>query len=323
MGRRLYAIWSILLVLVVSIAVLGPGCGGGQCTVEVKATLCGAPYPGAVGYTLTGPVSPIQGTSVPATHSDVDCGSWICGNVSGGPANAFLANIAPSATQVVSEGGTITFTLEFEENQDAAIECDTWTIDGVPIEDWPGDKYWNGENWEVWPNVCNIIDVHFLQWVEGCDGYQVALNETSWLKITQTAGPAATIVVIDDDCALNKTPAPIQKVSQVPSFDEDPVEKGMNVTLTLHQPTLLDVETIWTLEKCLNYTKSINWLGISMVAPMPHPCVLFELVLPQPGQIYTFTLQASAKVALINDVDVDQNNNEVTCPQLLYITIYT
>jgi len=212
-------------------------------------------------------------------------------------------------------GGNITFTLNFEKDQDAGINCQGWTCNGTP---WPLSTL------EV--NPCSTIDVHFIQWVLGCPGYNVTLNETSWLSINQTGGPVpATIVVVNDDCALNKTaveqaPTPV-KVSQVPSLNGTPVEVGMNTTLIPGIPTLLDVRTQWQLTKQIDYLKSINWLGISKATSFPpgHPCVLFELVFPQPGQ-YTFTLVASAKVALVDDVDVNPQNNNVTCPPL-YLTV--
>jgi len=117
MRQRIFSIWSVLLVLVVSTAVLVPGCGGGptQSTIDVEATLDGSAWTGAVQYTLAEPTapSPITGTSVPTAHSGVSPGSWTCAYVSGGPAGASFVNITPSATQTVSAGGTITFTLNF------------------------------------------------------------------------------------------------------------------------------------------------------------------------------------------------------------------
>jgi len=116
--RKIFSIWSVLLVLVVSIAVLFAGCPAPtQCTVDVKATLDGSSWSGNVSYTLTGPgaTAPtvINGASVPATHRNVNCGNWTCAYGSGGPAGASFVNITPSANQTVSAGGTITFTLNF------------------------------------------------------------------------------------------------------------------------------------------------------------------------------------------------------------------
>lgn len=281
-----------------------------QGTIYVNATNCSAIYQGPVQYTLSGAGSPINGNSVPATHNSVNSGSWSCSNVIA-PPGTFLKSITPNQQQTLPGGGNITFTLNFEKDQDAGINCQGWTCNGTP---WPLSTL------EV--NPCSTIDVHFIQWVLGCPGYNVTLNETSWLSINQTGGPApATIVVVNDDCALNKTaveqaPTPM-KVSQVPSINGTPVEVGMNTTLIHGIPTLLDVETQWQLVKCLNYTKSINWLGIwsGNYVPGLHPCVLFELVLPGSGN-YSFRLVASAELELVDDEDVDPQNNNVTCPPL-------
>jgi hypothetical protein len=330
MRKGLLAICLSLVVVVVLLAVLVPGCAyypPCKGTIEVNATICGFPWPGVVNYTLSGlkwplPNDIINGASVPATHSGALCLNWTCLNVSGGPPGAFLADIAPSAHQTVSDGGTITFTLNFEKDQDAAIECLYWTVDG---------------NETMYPvpelHPCQILDVHFQQWVDGCTGYNVTLNETSWLNITQIGGPfPATIFVVNASCALNKTPdeplmpTPVKNF-QVSSFNGTPVEVGMNTTLVLGVPTLLGVETQWQLVKALNYTKSINWLGIwsGNYVPGLHPCVLFELVVP-PNQTpqpvtYVFTVQASAKVALVDGTDVNPVNNEVVCSALNF-TVY-
>ena len=88
------------------------------CTIEVKATLDGSPWPssgtGAVSYTLTRPgKSPTGTTSVPKSFT-VDYGNWTCACCfSGGPPGAYLLGITPSPTQSVTNGGTITFTLNF------------------------------------------------------------------------------------------------------------------------------------------------------------------------------------------------------------------
>jgi len=327
MRKRLYAMWSVLLVLIISIAVLGQGC---VCSgeIEVNATICGVTWSGPVSYTLnttsTGcaPTPPIAGTHVPDAFGPTcdDCGNWTCTYVSGGPPGAYLVDITPSPTQELPKGGFITFTLNFELPQDAAIIFDTWTLKGMP---------WQYEEMEVVP--CDWVDVHFKQWVMGCPLYEVAVNETSVLTITQTQGPSATVFVINDWCAVNKTPEPFDdpthglpdppppvKLDQVPSINGDPVNVGENITLTLQQPEDLDVETSWELLKCLNYTKSINWFGISkapFVLGDEHDCVLFELVLPVAGQ-YTFTLDASAELELVDDVDVNPQNDKAVSTTL-------
>jgi hypothetical protein len=326
MRKGFLAICLSLVVAIVLLAAFVPSCAPTTGKIVVQATLCGNPWPtqgtGAVNYTLTpGTGSPISGTSVPATHSGVAPGSWTCAYVSGGPAGTFLKSITPLATQTVSAGNTTTFTLNFELNQDAAIHFLTWTVNG---QSWP-DTTWEG-------GLCNIIDVHFLQWVNGCTGYNVTLNETSLLQIIQTAAPAQAppvmIYVVNNDCAVNKTATPQGltpvKKSQVPSINNATAQVGNNIPLAIGVPTMLDVHTQWQLVKGTNYTKAINWFGISKApfepAQPPHPCVLFELVLPAPG-IYQFTLQASADVELVGATDVDPgNNHDMSAPITLVVT---
>lgn len=113
MRKVFIAICSVLLVLVVSLAILVPSCAPTTGTIEVKYTLCGFPWQGALNYTLTGP-STISGNTVPATHADAAPGTWTCNYVSGGPLGAFLVDITPSATQSLKAGERITFTLNLE-----------------------------------------------------------------------------------------------------------------------------------------------------------------------------------------------------------------
>jgi hypothetical protein len=317
MRKGFLAICSVLLVLIISIALLVPSCAPTTGTIEVKATLCGVAWQGAVNYTLTpASGSAFTGNIVPKTFT-VAPGTWTCGSVVGGPAGAFLNSIKPSASQSLVAGGTITFTLDFELNQDAAIVLPLlpWTVNGIPIQ---GPPYY----YELGA-VCNTIDVHFLQWVNGCPGYNVTLNETSKLYIHYDGyvggppNPPVTLHVVNADCAVNKTLQgqgllPVKK-SQVASFKGIPVHPGMeDIPLNFcDDSAYLDVETQWQLVKCLNYTKSINWFGISLFMPSPgHECVLFELVLSAPGT-YHFTLHAEAELKLVDDVDVNPGNNKV------------
>jgi hypothetical protein len=302
MPKRL---WAIYLILVVLLAFLAPSCSGGTGIINVQATLCGlnSSWTGNVSYMLTpSSGSPINGNNVSASFN-VTTGNWTCGNVSGGPAGAYLVNITPSTTHIVSGGSNITFTLNFELNQDAWITLAAptpWSLNGTPIS---GTEY---------PVPCNIIDAHFNQGVNGCANYSATLNETSWLTITQIAGPAATIYVVNATCGVNMTPS-ANEVFQVPSFNGTDVSQNASCNLTLNVPTTLDVKTQWQLSKGTNYTKTINWFGISVapfVAPGPHPCVLFELVLPvAPVGQYTFILQTSAQVALVGGTDVIHGND--------------
>jgi len=333
MKKKIFSICLSVVVLVSLIAVLVPGCTGDgteQGTIEVKATLCDEVWEGDVDYTLTGPgaAAPtvINGTNVTSSFN-VTTGEWTCEDVSGGPAGTYLDSITSSATQTLAAGGTITFTLNFELNQDAAIEFDTWTIDGVPIEEYEGDWYYDGENYyaEVFP--CQIIDVHFTQWVEGCEGRVVSVNETSWLHIVDlNPPPPAQIFVVNDLCAVNKTAelpvGPAEKVSQTTTIDGVPVPPSVE-PIPLPPEVSLDVETIWKMVKEIEYEKSINWLGIWFIEYVPelHPCVLFELILPVPGQAYQFQLVAEAEVELMDDVDVNSENDKATGPPLILTVI--
>jgi len=314
--KRLIPIYSILVIAIILLAALAPSCGQTRGTIKVQAQLCGVPWQGALNYTLTPTVgSPVNGSGVPATHSNLTPASWTCAYVAGGPAGAFLNSIKPSASQNLLAGATITFTLDFELKQDAAIQFLTWTVNGVPF---PGSS-----PLELGP--CNVTDVHFLQWVDGCVGYNVTLNETDWLTIIASpANPLGPVIiyVVNADCALNKTPTqglPSVKKSQVPSINNATALVGDNLTLMPGMTGMLDVHTVWQLVKGTNYTKNINWLGISKPPFDPlhpaHPCVLFELVVPMPG-LYQFQLIPSAHVDLVGATDVNMTNNDAMGPPL-------
>jgi hypothetical protein len=127
MTKRRVAILSIVVAIVL-LAALVPSCTQiiQPCTIEVKATLDGSPWTGLVSYTLTGPESPINGTSVPDSFSG-RCSDWTCtytcAYVSGGPPGAYLDSIAPNATQGGFVGGTITFTLDFTATPITRLEA--------------------------------------------------------------------------------------------------------------------------------------------------------------------------------------------------------
>lgn len=315
MRKRLVAIYSVLVVAIVLLAVLFPSCtGAGKGTIEVKATLCGDPWPtqgaGAVNYTLTltGGPSPINGTEVPDSFT-VATGTWACEYVSGGPDGVYCANITPSS-QTVSEGETKTFTLNFELEQDASIEFVSWTIDGQFVApNKPEEFYWVSEG--------SIIGVCYQQLVTGCQGKVVKVKEDSglWTHYVDGVPAGGTLRVDNDICAVNKTPEPVEKVSQVASFNGTPVEPGTDHILWRCEPRLLGVETVWLLEKCTNYTNTINWLRYAG----GESCALFEL-LPMGWGIFEFTLDSYASVELVGDEDVDPGNNYAESPPL-YIRV--
>lgn len=348
MKKKVFAICLSVVVLVALIAVLVLGCTGGACTgeIEVKATLCDDPWEGAVQYKLTGPgaTAPtvINGNNVTALFDNVDCGDWILSDVSGGPPGAYLVDVTPNSTQTLTGGGTITFTLNFELDQDAWIEFDTWTINGIPIEELEyGEEWWYDDGYyyaEV--DWCDVIDVEYIQCVDGCEERQVTLNETDELLIHYAWGDPLVppepevfeVHVLNDWCAVNKTAGPEgpvgEKLDQVPSFMGETVNRCETYLLPMCVNMTLDVETSWQLEKCLNYTKEINWLHIGECEPPPPDgdspcCVLFDLLIPKPGT-YGFELSSRAAVELVDDEDVNPENNSTDwcTPLRLYVYWY-
>lgn len=81
-------------------------------TIQVNATVNGASWPGAVNYTVSGPVT-FNGNSVPADFQNRPAGNYTLTYTSGGPSGATLSSITPSPTQTLVGGGVITFALNF------------------------------------------------------------------------------------------------------------------------------------------------------------------------------------------------------------------
>lgn len=325
MRKRLAAICSALLVVLVSIAVLLPSCAPTDTDTDtgfivVEVDLCGDNWEGAVNYTLSAGSRIITADAVPyAVNAELD--TWTCAYVSGGPAGAYLESITPSPDQSVSKGSLTIFTLNFELEQDAGIEFAGWTIDGTPA------SYDEESGWYalILPYDLHTIEAHFIQWVDGCPERVVAVNETSWLQITQIEGPVPIEVKVENDpCVVIKnTPPgglPAVKKSQVLSLNGEPIEPPERFYLP-DEPVVLGVETTWEMEKCLNYTKSINWLGISLYGFFQYPCILFNLGLPGENW-YKFILVASAELALVDDEDVNPSNNYAEGPPLTLNVAY-
>jgi len=266
MRKGVFTICSVLLVLVVSLAVLGPGCvPAEQGTIEVYATLDGVPWTGAVEYTLTPESgSPVTGTSVDDTFT-VDAGDWTCAYVSGGP-GAFV-DITPSATQSVAAGGTITFTLNFVTPVpplNASIAFKSWTINGVEV---PSGTY------TVHPN--DIIDVEYTEHMYGPAG-NVTVHQTSWLKVHNIGfegevGPSIWLHCLNEPGAVSMDP-PATGSNQQCTVEGNPVSHCDEVELKFCVPVRLDVEIDWNLEICTTYTKTINWISF----PSGHP-ILFDI----------------------------------------------
>ncbi len=307
--KKIFSIWSVLLVLVVSIAVLVPGCEPVQCTIEVKATLDGAAWSGNVSYTLTGPTSNTTGTSVSDTFS-VDCGNWTCAYVSGGPAGASFVNITPLPTQSVSNGGTIAFTLNFVLPQvpqwDASIEFKTWTIDGVPVP--PG-------TYQVPPDT--IIDIEYEEHVSGEEDAVVTVHQTNWLRFHYMGpGEWVTIHAVNAWGAVKMSP-PADKLSQMTTHAGNPAPYCTYIEVLKCEPVLLDVETVWEQVVCVDYTKSINWLHFWELDGAE---VLFDVIPPQEPlpEGGTFNLTAMACVEMEGDENPDNDCTD-WCPPLIII----
>ncbi len=107
-------------------------------TATIKATLDGQPWSGNIDYALSGPDQQ-SGTSVTQNFSGLTPGSYTLGYNSGGPSEAALDNIAPSATQTLAADGTITFTLNFVSRVPGTVKVKA-TLDGDP---WSGRVHYS------------------------------------------------------------------------------------------------------------------------------------------------------------------------------------
>lgn len=292
------SILAISLVSIVLLAIFIPSCGGTTGTIEVKATLDGVPWTGAVNYTLI-PASGanITGNNVTASFS-VAAGNWSCAYVSGGPPAAYFVNITPSATQSVSAGGNITFTLNFVTYAAAPLDASTtfisWTINGVPVQ--PGVHI-------VHPN--DIIDVEYQVHASGAQGATVTVQETSWLSVHYMGGGdygSVTIHAVNHPAAVSMNP-PATKLSQMTSIEGVDAPYCTKVTAYECEPVKLDVRTTWKLVICNNYTKSINWLSFPSAEN-----ILFDLQIPPELPFGgTYNLIAWSCVSL--DMDVNPQND--------------
>jgi len=225
MRQRILSIWSVLLILVVSTAVLVPGCDGEptQSTIDVEATLDGAAWTGALEFTLLygpaqpGAASPIAGTTVPFSQSGASPGNWTCGYDSGGPAGARLVDITPSATQNVSAGGTVTFTLNFvtppavpldhfkcywieqgtSPNVDVQLEDQFGSIEAVVTDSLyfcnPVEKTYNGGITEI-ENPSHHLTIYNLDHEEELQKWRLEVDNQFGEQELNVQGPAMLAV---------------------------------------------------------------------------------------------------------------------------------
>jgi len=95
----------------------------GTGTIIQKATLDGSPWSGSLTYQCAqdGVWGPIQTSTLPLTATNRPLGVRVCKYISGGPAGATFYGIAPSDTQTLYSGGTITFTYAFSSGTGTGI----------------------------------------------------------------------------------------------------------------------------------------------------------------------------------------------------------
>jgi len=327
MKKNLFAICLVAVVLIAFLVLSCTPPPAEECNIDVKATLDGTAWTGAVQYTLTGPgaAAPtiINGASVPTTHSNVDCGSWTCAYVSGGPAGATFTGITPSATQTVSAGGTIIFTLNFVTTQvtwDASIEFETWTINGDPVP--PG-------TYQVPPGT--IVDIEYTVHVSGEEDAVVNVFETKKLKFHYKGSKECISLHSTGGGASAKMSPPADKIpgSHMATVEGQPAPYCTWIDAFYCQPVILDLEVGWECVVCVDYKQSVNWVRLKGALPGSTSEILqegengedeeavFEVYTLGPPQQDIFTLTAWAEIEMEGIVDENPDNNSTDeCPEL-------
>jgi N-acetylmuramoyl-L-alanine amidase len=84
----------------------------GAGTIVVQATLNGNSYSGSLNYALGGAAT-ATGSSVPATLSSMPIGGYTLYYNSGGPSQTSTPSIDPPSSQILTNGGTIAWTIRF------------------------------------------------------------------------------------------------------------------------------------------------------------------------------------------------------------------
>jgi hypothetical protein len=296
----------ICLVSLVLVALFIPSCTGTPTTgtIEVKATLDGSPWTGAVDYTLTPTTgSPLSGTTVDKTFT-VDAGNWTCAYVSGGP--GVFVSITPSPTQEVVAGGTKTFTLNFitPTQVDASVTFLTWSINGTPV---PPGTYWVTED--------TIIDAEYQEHVGGNNtGQPVTVHQTNQITVHNIGiegepGPTITWHVVNAPGAVSTSP-PSTVSNQTATLEGNPVPVCTLIPLPYCEDVHLDAECDVDQQVGNTWTKKINWVKIPKgVVILDAGDALFDFVTPVPP-FQMFTLVTSACIEVGEGfVDMDPDNN--------------
>jgi len=105
-------------------------------TATITATHNGSAWSGPVNYTLShytvsGPVEK-NGYSVPGTIGGLPAGNIQLNYNSGGPEGASFSGISPSAQQVLSQGGSVYYSMNFVTQQSYGSIIVNATLDGSP-----------------------------------------------------------------------------------------------------------------------------------------------------------------------------------------------
>jgi hypothetical protein len=320
---------AISLVLLLSLAIILPSCTGeGETTgtIEVKATLDGAPWTGAVDYTLT-PASGslVNGSSVDDSFTE-DAGTWTCAYVSGGPGE--FVDITTAATQTLAAGGTILFTLNFQSVQvDISIVFDTWSINGTPV---PPTPFGPGTFWWISPDT--VVDAHYKVVVGGNNtGKPVKVHETKTISAhnigIEGEAPGAPIVwhVLNGLGAVSTDP-PFDISNQQATMEGQPVARCTNIVLPFCEPVNLDVECDVETEVGATFTKKVNWVrnpaGVNITEPLAlWDDSVFEISSAQAWTVFTLVTTACEAVGEEGFVDTDPLNDCSAASPMLYIGI--
>jgi hypothetical protein len=289
MRKRLF---SICLVLVLLVAATGLSCEpAGEGTIEVKATLGGDPWGGPLEYELSGPGGPITGSVVDNSHTE-DVGTWTCTYVAGGPPDVDLIGIAPSETQELSDGGTITFTFEFgtpEEQVDASITWENWSIDGVQVD--PG-------SYTIYPPT--IIDCEYEVVINGT--YCESVNVTVSLKLPKHfKGPSEW-----QSWHVANAPGSVYTIppgtiwSQNASMNGTVLEECTWFDVFKCTPMYYDVTFTYEAHKGTTYRTKVNWL---LYRASGLDAVLFDTDFMHAGCLGSSDLVTSGCVYVPGDVD--------------------
>ena len=328
MRRKIFSVWSILLILVLSLAVLVPGCEGEipLGTIEVEATLDGSPWTGDVDYTLTPATgSGFGGTSVDDTFIE-DPGDWTCAYISGGPGT--FVDITPTATQTLAAEGTITFTLNFQSTQvDVSIVFDTWSINGTPVPPTPGGP---GTFW--WINQDTVVDAHYTVQVGGNNtGKPVTVHETMTIMVHNVGpegegnpgSPTIKWHVVNGLGAVTTDP-PLDVSNQVATHDGNPVPACTSIILPWCEPVHLDAECDVETEVGATFTKKVNWVrnpqGVNITGLALWDDSVFEIDTIQAWTVFTLVTTACEEVGE-GFVDTDQSNDCCDDSPMIYIGV--